>query len=265
MKNYPLPERRLFYILTAAALISLLVGVAYQPSLSGSAPAPSREKLRRPPIRQTPRPTAPRTLPAGSSEALTEMAENAPADLELAQMTKHAAVQQFLNSPARDTAACREILSRLLENGYGIEHLQPVYNAAWEVRKWDPAYAAIYAAGPAGQTLIDPNDPEHRDRLADLRQGTKQRLIEELARGLHGAVVNNRQLLTSLLDIRPKVFYGQSLAVAVNSQNRLLDEQDVLRYVRAQSVSDPLESQTRYAPDRETVAELERQLYAKNP
>jgi hypothetical protein len=254
--------KRLLYTLTAAALVSLAMGWLIQSPSPERLSPPSQKEWRSPPGK-TPAPrqgvAASRSGPQVLNSAALPESEP-PIQPDPSRVRKHIAVQQFLNSPARDTSACREMLSRLLEHGYGIEHLKPVYLAAWEVRKWDPAYAAVYVGSPTGQKLVAPDDPEHRERLADLREKTKLRMMDELRHGVHGAIIDDPELLNEILDIRPKVFYGQSYGAMSSTDARLLDDQEVVNYLRIQPVKDPVESQKRYAYDPETVAELERQL-----
>lgn len=255
-------EKRLFYTLAGAAAVSLLLGLLVQSPGPESLSPPSRKEWRPTPVKSpSPRQGTAVSRPEyGLATPAVERAPEASAQSDPVKLRKHIAAQQFLNSPARDTQACRQMLNQLLDHGYGIEHLQPVYMAAWEIRKWDPACAAVYVGTPTGQKLVSADDPEHQESLADLREKTKYRMMEELRRGIHGAVIDNPELLSEILDIRPKVFYGQSYGSLASSDVPLLDEQDVLKYLGTQPVNDPVESQKRYAYDPATVAELERQL-----
>lgn len=152
------------------------------------------------------------------------------ADPEYAtKLAKHKAISNFMNSPVRDTPACRAILKLLMENGYGIEQLEQAYHAAWEVRNRDPLYSQTQFFTGDGQK-VTADTPEIRAFTAQLFERAKEEQAKVLS---EKGGIKDRELITALLEVRPQEAWAAAAKNDGKPPANLLSEAQLEEYLES--------------------------------
>jgi hypothetical protein len=119
------------------------------------------------------------------------------------------AIGSFFRSPARDTPECRRILAILTANGYNIDRLQVCYNAAYELSVVDPSLP--HPTAKVNGEPFDPNNASHVEALKRIRESERVRITIGMVRsGMPD------QVISQILDVPIKVFWGNGLDPAIN-------------------------------------------------
>ena len=138
------------------------------------------------------------------------------------KVDKHRAIDRYLNSPRKDSEEYQELLSILVERGYGIEHLEPTVAPLLSIAAMDYANRIVYQR----QGL---SDKEIEERLTEFRANLPTFFESKRSEIMITVGIDDPETLSQLMSLRLPFEEGENpfpTGGGIKAGDQILTDQD---------------------------------------